>query len=59
MLDEPANAAWPPPFTANGHCVRRDSRIKVDTSNVLPGLKTQKGSTATCWADQYAPLKAL
>lgn len=31
MLDPPAKAACPPPLTANGHWVKRDSNTNVET----------------------------
>lgn len=59
MLDPPAKAACPPPLTANGHCVKRDSRTAVETCCALLGLKIQAGSTVACCAAQYEPVKAL
>jgi len=58
IFEAPLKAAWPPPFTAKGHCVKRDNRTREDTSMVDVGLKTQRGLTAACIADQYAPVKA-
>ena len=59
MLDDPANAAWPPPLTENGHCVRRDIRTAVETSKGFVGAKTHLGLTEFCCADQYTPVKFL
>ena len=58
MLEAPGNAVCPPPLTANGHCVRRETNIMVDISIDLEGLKTQAGSTEAAWDDQYALVNA-
>jgi len=57
MLDAPGNAVCPPPLTAKGHCVRRDTNIVVDTSIAFEGRKTQAGLTEAAWLDQYPLVK--
>lgn len=57
MLDPPAKAACPPPFTANGHCVSLDTKTAAETCTAVAGLNTQKGLTTTCWPAQYALVK--
>jgi hypothetical protein len=59
ILDPPANEVWPPDFTANGHCVKRDTKTIAETSKAFEGLKTQRGFTSACCADQYASVNAL
>lgn len=53
ILDAPAKGLCPPPFTAKGHLVRRDSSTTVDTSFAVDGLKTQAGRTNSACLDQY------
>jgi len=59
ILDAPAHAAWPPPFTAKGHWYNLAASTNVETSIVFVGLNTQEGRTEPCWADQYPPVKLL
>jgi hypothetical protein len=59
MLEAPGNAVCPPPLTAKGHCVRRETNIVVDTSIAFEGLNTHAGSTEAAWDDQYVLVNAL
>ena len=52
MLEAPANAAWPPLFTANGHCVNRERSTTIETCAALEGLNTHWGVTDACCCDQ-------
>ena len=57
MLDAPGNAACPPLFAANGHCVIREISTALETARALAGLKMQCGFTALWRDDQYEEVK--
>jgi hypothetical protein len=52
MFDAPVNAAWPPLFAANLHCVTCIVRTARETSEVQVGVKRQVGEVLACCVDQ-------